>query len=359
MQRRKGNNSQIRVGITSGDLNGIGMEIVLKALSDPRLFSICTPVLYGNPKATTFHKKALKGVDVHFNITKSADQINPRKPNLVAINNDEIKITLGKPSVDTGAFAFQSLEAATKDLAEGHIDVLVTAPINKKSIQDAGFKFPGHTEYLMDYSHTKDALMFMVSDNLKIGVVSGHVALKDVVSDISKDKIVHKLELIQKSLQSDFGIHRPKIAVLGLNPHAGDEGVMGTEEADIIKPAIAGANEKGILAFGPYGADGFFGSGQHHAFDAVLAMYHDQGLTPFKAITFDSGVNFTAGLPIVRTSPAHGTAYDIAGKNEAEAQSMLSAIYMAIDIFNTRKQMKEWGANPLQKQRISRGNEDK
>lgn len=359
MQRKKYSGNTVRVGITSGDLNGIGMEIVLKALSDPRLFSICTPVLYGNPKATTFHKKALKGVDVHFNITKSAEQLNPKKPNLVAINNDEIKITLGKPSTETGAFAFESIEAATKDLAEGNIDVLVTAPINKKSIQDAGFKFPGHTEYLMDYSHTKDALMFMVSDSLKVGVVSGHVALKEVANDISKEKILHKINLIEKSLQTDFGITKPKIAVLGLNPHAGDEGVMGTEEKDIIKPAIAEAFEKGTMAFGPYGADGFFGSGQQHAFDAVLAMYHDQGLTPFKALAFDQGVNFTAGLPIVRTSPAHGTAYDIAGKNEAEATSLLSAIYMAIDIYHTRKNIKEWTADPLKKQKISRGHEDK
>lgn len=356
MKNRASN--QLRVGITVGDLNGIGMEIILKALSDPKFLSVCCPVVYGNAKAASFHKKIYKGADVHFNIIDSADQINLKKPNLINIDNEEIKLNLGKPSIETGAFAFKALEAATKDLAEGLIDVMVTAPINKKSIQEAGFKFPGHTEYLMDYSHTKEALMFMVSENLKIGVVSGHVPLSEVAKDISKDKILQKLQAMNKSLVTDFGVSKPKIAVLGLNPHAGDEGAIGEEEKDIIKPAIAEANDKGLLAFGPYGADGFFGSGQQQHFDAVLAMYHDQGLAPFKALAFDSGVNFTAGLPIVRTSPAHGTAYDIAGQDLASPQSMLSAVYMAIDIFNCRKDIKEWTANPLKKQRLSRGEQD-
>lgn len=355
----KGKSSKlVKVGITVGDLNGVGMETILKALSDPRFVSVCCPIVYGSAKAASFHKKIYKGVDVHFNIINSADQAQTRKPNLVNLENEEIKIQIGKPSVETGKFAYTALEAAVKDLAEGLIDVLVTAPINKKTIQEAGFKFPGHTEFLMEYSHTKEALMFMVSENLKIGVVSGHVPLQDVAKDISKDKILSKLRAMQKSLVQDFGVVKPKIAVLGLNPHAGDDGALGSEEKDIIKPAIAAAEEENILAFGPYGADGFFGSGQQKHFDAVLAMYHDQGLAPFKALAFDSGVNFTAGLPVVRTSPAHGTAYDIAGKDEASPQSLLSAVYMAIDIFNCRREQKEWSANPLKKQRVSRGEDD-
>ncbi|MGB0166562.1 MAG: 4-hydroxythreonine-4-phosphate dehydrogenase PdxA, partial [Luteibaculum sp.] len=271
---------------------------------------------------------------------------------------EEVKITLGKASIETGRFAFQSIEAATKDLAEGLVDVMVTAPINKKSIQDAGFKFPGHTEFLTQYSNAEEALMFMVSENLRVGVVSGHVPLKDVPSDISKEKIIRKTELMIQSLQKDFGIERPKIAVLGLNPHAGDEGALGNEEKDIIKPAIAELNQKNHLVFGPYGADGFFGTVQQNHFDGVLAMYHDQGLIPFKALAFQTGVNFTAGLPIVRTSPAHGTAFHIAGKDEADPQSLLSSIYAAIDIYETRKKIKEWTANPLKKQRVSRSDSD-
>ncbi len=356
MARKKQND--LRVGITVGDLNGVGMEIILKALSDPRIYTTCTPIVYGSAKAASFHKKTVKNGDVHFNIISKAEDLKLGKPNLVNIEESEIKITLGKPGLDTGKFAYRSIEAATKDLAEGLIDVMVTAPINKRSIADAGFKFPGHTEYLMNYSQAEESLMFMVSENMRIGVVSGHVPLAEVPKDISKEKIQSKVRIMHQSLQRDFGIEKPKIAVLGLNPHAGDEGVLGSEEKDMIKPAVQELTQEGLLVYGPYGADGFFGTGQQKEFDGILAMYHDQGLAPFKALAFDTGVNFTAGLPIVRTSPAHGTAYNIAGQDAANPQSLLSAIYTAADVHSTRQQQKEWYANPLKKQRTGRQEAD-
>lgn len=338
---------RVVVGLTVGDINGIGPEIVMKALSDSRILDFMTPVVYGSSKLVAFHKKANKISD--FSFTKLDDK-NPPKGKQVFLKEcwkEEVRIDIGKETQDGGKYAIKSLKEATKDLAEGKIDVLVTAPINKNNVQSPEFNFPGHTEYLASVAHVEEALMFMVSDKLRVAVVTGHVPLKDVASKISKESILNKLELLNASLIKDFGIRRPKIAVLGLNPHAGDKGVIGEEDSEIVSPAIKSARNKDILAFGPYSADGFFGNGSFKKYDAVLAMYHDQGLIPFKSITFGEGVNYTAGLPIVRTSPDHGTAYDIAGKNEASEMSIRNAIFQAVDIFRKREEYKELTANPL------------
>lgn len=340
-----------RVGITTGDLNGIGMEVIIKTLLDNRILSTCTPIVYGSVKTASFHRKALKINDFSFNIINNADEANPKKPNLINCWNDEVEIELGKPSTKTGNFAFKSIEAAARDLASGKIDVIVTCPIDKKTIQSEEFKFPGHTEYFTHMSNEKEALMLLCADGLRVGVATGHVPLKDVSSKLSKQLILEKLRILNQTLIRDFNIIRPRIAVLGLNPHAGDNGLLGDEERNIIEPAVSEANNKeGILAFGPYAADGFFGSGTMAQVDAVLAMYHDQGLTPFKALSFDAGVNFTAGLPIVRTSPDHGTAYDIAGQGIANENSFRQAVYLACDVYHNRKLYKEVNANKLQPQ---------
>lgn len=343
----KTDRSPIRVGISVGDINGIGPEIIIKALRNTDILMDCTPVIYAQSKTMSFHKKAIN--DQLFNyqsITDASDAIE-KKVNIVSCWKEIADIQLGKTNETGGKYAFMSLEKATQDLASGKIDVLVTAPISKESIHSAGFKFPGHTEYLADLSGKEDALMMMVSGNLRVALVTSHISLKQVIEEVTQEKIIDKIHELDKSLKKDFGIIRPKIAVLGLNPHAGEKGEMGTEEADIITPAIQKSMEEGILTFGPYPADGFFGSRQYEQFDAVLAMYHDQGLTGFKSLAFDDGVNFTAGLPIVRTSPDHGTAFDIAGKGDANEQSMRSAIYLAIDIYRKRKFIKEINENPL------------
>ena len=337
-----------RVGITTGDLNGIGMEVIIKSLLDNRILSTCTPIVYGSAKTASYHRKALKINDFSFNIINDADEANPKKPNLINCWNEEVEIELGVPSTKTGRFAFRSIEAAAKDLASGKIDVIVTAPIDKKTIQGEGFEFAGHTEYFTQMSNVQESLMLLVADGLRVGVATGHVPLKEVSAKLTKALIVQKLNTLHQSLVRDFNLPRPKIAVLGLNPHAGDNGLLGEEEKSIIGPAIEEANRQhGILAFGPYPADGFFGSPALAQFDAILAMYHDQGLTPFKALAFDSGVNFTAGLPIVRTSPDHGTAYDIAGQGLANENSFRQAVYLACDIFANRKLYKEINANKL------------
>ncbi len=336
-----------RVGITTGDLNGIGMEVIIKTLLDNRILSTCTPIVYGSVKTASYHRRALKINDFSFNIINNADEANVKKANLINCWNEEVDIELGKPSTKTGLFAFKSIEAAAKDLASGKIDVIVTAPIDKKTIQGEDFQFVGHTEYFTQMSNEKESLMLLVADGLRVGVATGHVPLKEVSSKLTKALIVDKLAILNQSLIRDFNIGRPRIAVLGLNPHAGDNGLLGEEEKNIIEPAIQEANRSGIMAFGPYPADGFFGSSALAQFDAILAMYHDQGLTPFKAMAFDSGVNFTAGLPIVRTSPDHGTAYDIAGQGIANENSFRQAVYLACDIFSNRKMYKEVNANKL------------
>lgn len=337
----------LRIGITHGDVNGIGYEVIMKSLSDLRILELFTPVVYGSSKVASYHKKAIDLNDFNFNIVKSADQALEGKPNLVNIYAQEIKIVLGQSAEIAGEVAFLALEAAVADLKKGHIDALVTGPINKQNIQSKQFQFPGHTEYLTQKFGAEQSLMLMVGSGLRIGVITGHVPLAKVSGQITRELVIKKLNLLKKSLLIDFGIRKPRIALLGINPHAGDKGVIGNEEQDVLVPAIQQAFDMGILAFGPYPADGFFGSGMYRHFDGVLAMYHDQGLIPFKLLSFHGGVNYTAGLPIVRTSPAHGTAYELAGKNEASPDAFREAIYLAMDIVKNRRLHQEISANPL------------
>lgn len=339
--------SEIKVGITLGDINGIGPEVVIKALSDNRILMGCTPVIYGSTKTLSFHKKNIQTDEIAFHSISDASDAIKRKINVINAWDEEPAIEFGKANEVGGKHAFLSLERATADLASNKIDVLVTAPISKETIITAGFKFPGHTEYLADMSGVPEALMMMVSEQMKVALVSTHVALKDVSESLTRERITQRIQQLDASLRKDFGIIKPRIAVLGLNPHAGENGKMGTEESETIIPAINAAKNEGITAYGPFPADGFFGSSALHQYDAVLAMYHDQGLAPFKALAFDEGVNFTAGLPIVRTSPDHGTAFDIAGQDKASAQSFRQAIYLALDVYRMRKNLKEAGANPL------------
>jgi 4-hydroxythreonine-4-phosphate dehydrogenase len=340
--------AKIRVGITLGDINGIGPEVVIKALSDARLLVDCTPIIYGSSKTINFHKKSMDEEVFHFTAIKDAADFVDKKINVVQVWDEEPEIEFGVANETGGKHAFLSLEKATGDLAANKIDVLVTAPISKETILKAGFKFIGHTEYLADMAGVEEALMIMVSEELRVALATTHVALKDVSASLTREKVLEKIKQLNQTLISDFGKQRPKIAVLGINPHAGENGKMGTEEQEIITPAINAARNENIFAVGPFPADGFFGSEKRSEFDAILAMYHDQGLTPFKALAFDSGVNYTAGLPIVRTSPDHGTAFDIAGKNKASESSFRGALYMAIDIYRQRKFNKEVTANPLQ-----------
>lgn len=342
----------IKIGITIGDVNGIGAEVIIKALLDNRILNTITPIIYGSTKVMSYHKKAIDAQDFNPFKINSADEAKNGKVNIINCWEEDVKIDLGKSTEEGGKYAFKSLQAATKDLASNKIDAVVTAPINKHNINSTEFNFPGHTEYFTKLSNESESVMFMISERLKVGVVSGHESLANVSKSITKDKILKKLRIINHSLIKDFGIRAPKIAVLGLNPHAGENGLLGSEENDIISPAIKAAFEEGILAFGPYPSDGFFGSDNFSKFDAVLAMYHDQGLTPFKTLSFGTGVNYTAGLPIVRTSPDHGTGYDIAGKNQANEQSFRNAIYLAHDIFLNRKRFKEINQNPLQVREI-------
>ncbi len=345
--RETGKENPIRIGISIGDINGIGPEIIIKAFSDHRILLDCTPVIYGSTKVLSYHKKLLENNDFAYQSCKTADEAVNRKVNVVNVWDEEIQFDLGKPTEAGGKYAFMSLERATQDLGSGKIDVLVTAPISKDAMSKSGFKFPGHTEYLANLAGEEDALMVMVSGSLRVALVTSHIALKEVSAALTKEKILAKIMSFEKSLRKDFGIIRPKIAVFGVNPHAGENGKMGTEELETIIPAINLAKEKNILCFGPFPADGFFGSDARANYDGVLAMYHDQGLAAFKALAFEDGVNFTAGLPIVRTSPDHGTAYDIVGKNCASPQSFLSAMYLAMDIHASNARFKEIFANPL------------
>lgn len=360
--KEEGNPHPIRVGISIGDVNGIGPEVVIKSLNDNRLLLDCTPIVYASTKTISYHKKAIGEHDFAYQSCRDASEAQNRKVNIVNVWNDELPFELGVGNEMSGKMAFQSLEKACEDLASGKIDVLVTAPISKEAISKAGFQFPGHTEYLAHMAGMDEALMMMVSGNLRVALVTTHVPLKDVSSTLTKERIYQKIKALDASLKKDFGIQRPKIAVFGLNPHASENGKMGSEESDVIIPAINQAKGDDIFAFGPFPADGFFGSSMRSNFDAVLAMYHDQGLTAFKALAFEDGVNYTAGLPIVRTSPDHGTAFDIAGKGVANAQSTRSAIYLAMDIFKTRKFLKDAVANPLviqpQKREFRKGKPD-
>ena len=347
MDKKNKNKANIRVGITHGDFNGISYEIIIKALNDNRLIELFVPVIYGLSKVLSYYRKALGMKDFNYNIADNASKLYMRKVNIVNVSKNDVKIETGKSTSEAGEMAFESLQQAVKDLKDDKIDVLVTAPLNKANIQSDKFHFPGHTEYLASEFGVDEFLMLMVHNNLRVGTVTGHMAVKDIPSAISEDLILSKLKVFHESLIKDFGIARPKIAVTGLNPHIGDKGLLGTEEQDIIIPALIKAKKNGILAYGPFAADGFFGSDELMKYDGVLAMYHDQGLVPFKTIAVHGGVNYTAGLPIVRTSPAHGTAFDIAGEGKASHMSFREAIFLAKDIYKARKNYKINNANPL------------
>ena len=341
------------IGISCGDLNGIGLEIIIKTISDTRLLEICTPVLFANNKAVNFYRKLLPEININFSSVKDISRVNHKQVNLYSCWEDEVAIVPGELTDIGGKYAVLSLVTAAQALKDGHIDGLVTAPIHKKNTQSAEFNFTGHTPYLKNLFGVADVAMFMVADNMKVAVLTEHVAVKDIAGHITRASILSKLQIIQNSLKKDFGIDKPKIAVLGLNPHAGDEGLIGKEEDEIIKPAIKDAKQKDIFCFGPYSADAFFARGSHEKFDAVLAMYHDQGLIPFKSLAFGEGVNYTAGLAGVRTSPDHGVAFDIAGKGIADESSFREAIFKCIDIINGRKEYESQRSNPLKK--ISKG----
>ena len=347
-------NRRIKVGITHGDINGIGYEVILKAFSDPTMLELCTPVVYGSPKVATYHRKTMD-IQTNFSIVNSVEDVQDDRLNILACTEDELKVELTKPTQEAGKAALVALERALQDYREGMIDVLVTAPINKHTIQSDSFQFPGHTEYIEERAgEGKKALMILLKDDFRVALVTGHIPIKDISATITKELIMEKMSIFHRSLKQDFGIDNPRIAVFSLNPHAGDNGVIGTEEGEVIIPAIKEMRAKGVQCFGPYPADGFMGSGNFCHFDGILAMYHDQGLAPFKALAMDEGVNFTAGLPIVRTSPAHGTAYDIAGKGIASESSFRQAIYTAIDVFRNRLIEKEIHARPLRKQYFDR-----
>jgi 4-hydroxythreonine-4-phosphate dehydrogenase len=335
----------IIVGVSVGDLNGIGSEVILKTFEDSRMLELCTPVIFANAKILSFVKKSFTST-VQFHGVDKLDQILPGKVNVLNLWKEGVDVNLGVNDEKVGEYAIKSFVAATKALKEGEVDVLVTAPINKYNIQSEEFKFPGHTDYL-DQELEGNALMMMVQDNLRVGLLTDHVPLNEVSAQLTEELIVRKIETIRKSLIQDFSIVKPKIAVLGLNPHCGDGGVIGKEEDLVLKPTLKKIFEKGTMVFGPFPADGFFGSGQYEKYDAIVATYHDQGLIPFKTLSFGKGVNYTAGLNRVRTSPDHGTAYDIAGKDLADYNSFKEAVYLAIDIFRSRNQYEEISEKPL------------
>ncbi|MDR0572927.1 MAG: 4-hydroxythreonine-4-phosphate dehydrogenase PdxA [Tannerella sp.] len=349
----------IKVGISQGDSNGIGYEVILKAFSDPRLFELCIPILYGSQKIASFYNKMLEAsgiTPVEIYTINDAQKAVHGKLNLIRCVDDNIRIEPGQSTEAGGKAAYMSLEAVVSDLKKDMIDTLLTAPINKHNIQSKDFNFPGHTEYLEkkfgDDNHK--SLMILLNDYMRVALVTGHIPLSEVKGQLTTAAISEKLTLFNRSLREDFGIIRPRIAVLSLNPHAGDKGLIGNEEADVIMPAIENADKNNMSVFGPYAADGFFGAQTYQLFDGVLAMYHDQGLAPFKALSMDDGVNFTAGLSIIRTSPAHGTAFDIAGKNMASESSLRHAIYTLIDVYRNRKKYHAAMANPLRKQYVDR-----
>lgn len=340
---------RIRIGITQGDTNGVGYEVILKSFEDPTIFELCTPVIYGNPRILTYHRKGL-GLTINFTSVQHIDDVQDDRLNLLVIDDQEVKIDMGQPSVEAGQQALKSLERALADYREGKIDVLVTAPINKHTIQSETFKFPGHTEYIeAQVGEGQEALMMLMNERIRVALVTTHLPIREVAQAITQEAIVTKLRILHRSLHRDFGISAPRIAVMALNPHAGDNGLLGTEEQEVIIPALEQVKEEDIQAYGPYAADGFFGARGYEHFDAILAMYHDQGLTAFKALAQGDGVNFTAGLPIIRTSPAHGTAYDIAGRGEADPGSFRQALYVATDIWRNRQRFDEALENPLPK----------
>ncbi len=347
-QKQKERNSKVKLGISHGDINGISYEVIIKSLLDVRINEFFIPILYGSPKVFAYHRKSLGIENFSLNSIRHPAESNPKRSNIINCNADTIKVELGKATKSAGEASYKALERVVEDMKNGEIDILVTAPINKDNIQSSKFTFPGHTEYLKHKFNAKDVLMLMISGKLRVGVVTGHIPIREIASTITKELILSKIHILHKSLTEDFGIAKPKIAVLGLNPHAGDNGLIGSEEQEIIIPAIKQAQNENILALGPFPADGFFGSRDYTKFDAILAMYHDQGLSPFKSLAFDDSVNYTAGLPCIRTSPGHGTAYDIAGKNMASSNSFRQAMYLALDIYRNRNLFAEYRKNKLE-----------
>lgn len=343
----------IKVGITHGDINGIGYEVLMKTLLDSRIYSICTPIIYGSPKVAAYHRKALDIENFNLSNIKSPEDANPKRASIINCVDDDVRVELGKSTAIAGEASRQALMRAVADLKSNKIQALVTAPINKHNIQSDDFKYAGHTEFLEDYFGVEEVLMLMASDLMNVGVVSSHVPLAEVSPRLTPEAVLSKIRILNDSLERDFGFRKPRIAVLGLNPHAGEKGMLGEEENEIIIPAIEKAREERFTIFGPFPADGFFGSGDFARFDGILAMYHDQGLIPFKTLIPDDGVNYTAGLPIVRTSPAHGTAFDMAGSNRAQHGSFRKALYMACDIYRNRIRYEELTGNPLPDRDIS------
>ena len=345
--RNQSKYKKVRLGISVGDINGIGLEVIMKTFSDNRIFDLCTPVVYASSNYVMAYQKETGMKNFSFNFVKPNSKIISKRANLINCWEEDVKLTLGEETAVGGIYALKSLSAAVNAIKKDEVDALVTAPINKHNIQSDEFNFPGHTEYLANEFDGEDALMFMVADSLRIGVVTGHIPIASVAFSITLEKILKKVNQIDCSLKSDFNIRKPKIAVLGLNPHSGDKGVIGKEDEEIITPAVEKAFESGKLVYGPYSADSFFASDVYTQFDAVLAMYHDQGLIPFKNMSFNRGVNFTAGISIVRTSPDHGTAYDLAGKNQAQESSFREAVYLACKTFKNRLEFSKLHENPL------------
>ena len=342
--------NKIRIGITQGDINGVGYEVILKTFSDPTMLELCTPIIYGSPKVAAYHRKALD-IQTNFSIVNSATEAGYNRLSVVNCTDDEVKVEFSKPDPEAGKAALGALERAIEEYREGLIDVIVTAPINKHTIQSEEFSFPGHTEYIEErLGNGNKSLMILMKNDFRVALVTTHIPVREIATTITKELIQEKLMIFHRCLKQDFGIGAPRIAVLSLNPHAGDGGLLGMEEQEVIIPAMKEMEEKGILCYGPYAADGFFGNRTYEHFDGVLAMYHDQGLAPFKALSMTDGVNYTAGLPIVRTSPDHGTAYDIAGQGKADEASFRQAVYAALDVYRNRVRYEEAYAHPLRKQ---------
>ncbi len=349
---------KVRVGISSGDINGIGLEVVIKALSDVRILDHCTPIIYGSAKVLSYHKNIVKPHEFSYQSVSSTEHVKKDRINVVNCWTDDITISLGEPNENSGKFAYVALDKAVQDLESGLIDVLITPPIDKHAMSLAGFQHPGHTEYLAEKFGNRESLMLMVADEVRIGVATNHLPVSNIAETLTKALIQKKILTLHRTLIEDFGLEKPLIAILGLNPHAGDQGVIGHEEEEVIKPAINALKSKGLLLGGPYSADGFFGSGDYKKVDGILAMYHDQGLIPFKLLSFGNGVNFTAGLSIVRTSPDHGTAAAIAGQNQADPRSFRNALFLALDLFRNRQNYQQAHHSPLHKKNLHEGAED-
>src|SRR5690554_2742777 len=347
-----------KIGITVGDVNGIGPEVIIKVLSDERILNQCVPIIYGSSKVISYHKNIVDPRHFEYNNISAVGYAKEDAVNIYNVWSESVNITLGEITSEGGKYAALSLERAVQDIKEGELDAIVTAPINKQAMAKVNFGFPGHTEYISRFFEGHQSLMCMVNENLRVGLVTNHVSIGEVSGLITKELVKNKIDVMHDMLVKDFGKEKPLIAVLGLNPHAGDGGVIGTEDDEIIRPAVIELKKSGRLVFGPFAGDGFFGSGEYRKYDGIIAMYHDQGLAPFKLLSFGKGVNFTAGLPIIRTSPDHGTGFDIVGQNIADPQSMRQALYLAIDTIRNRRNYKTWNENPLQKQNIQQGSDD-